>query len=264
MGLKLIFDLDETLVPEYEPVNAALAEVCRDLAGAVDQSPERMAALVRRHASELWHANPLDDWCRRIGLSSWEALANDFGREGQQWATIDDWRRESRFEVSVWQRVLDDCGADGAFSAETLAAAFTQLRQSRPMEFYDGAGEVLAAAGRAGKPAMLTNGASRPQRRKLASAGLDGLFDPIVVSGEIGVGKPDPAAMEHVLDRLGAAPSECVMIGNSLRNDIAPAAALGMKTVWVNHDGVLNPGGATAWAEVRNLRQLLQIEELFA
>jgi FMN phosphatase YigB (HAD superfamily) len=45
------------------------------------------------------------------------------------------------------------------------------------------------------------NGASCLQREKLATAGLEDYFDTVVVSAELGVGKPDPSIFEHALDQ---------------------------------------------------------------
>jgi HAD superfamily hydrolase (TIGR01509 family) len=68
------------------------------------------------------------------------------------------------------------------------------------------------------------------------------LFDALVpralqvFSFEARDAKPSPALFERVLRAAGAAAGEAVMIGDSLRTDIAPAAALGLKTVWVSPD----------------------------
>ena len=45
--------------------------------------------------------------------------------------------------------------------------------------------------------------------------------------------KPEGRIFEIALDRAGCLPEEAVMIGDRLDNDIAPAKAVGMKTVWV-------------------------------
>lgn len=55
------------------------------------------------------------------------------------------------------------------------------------------------------------------------------------VSFRTGLLKPSPEAFTAPLDRCGRPPSEAVMVGDTYANDIEPAAALGMKTVWVLH-----------------------------
>ncbi|MGR9053181.1 MAG: HAD family hydrolase [Gammaproteobacteria bacterium] len=58
---------------------------------------------------------------------------------------------------------------------------------------------------------------------------------PRFLSFEMGISKPDTNMYRRVLDSLTAAPSETVMVGDTYKNDIAPAIALGLKTVWLLH-----------------------------
>lgn len=68
---------------------------------------------------------------------------------------------------------------------------------------------------------------------RLTAFGICGYFDVIAASAELGIAKPDPKIFLHALDMAGCRPEEAVMIGDRPDNDIAPAAALGMHTVWV-------------------------------
>ena len=43
--------------------------------------------------------------------------------------------------------------------------------------------------------------------------------------------KPDPRAFLAAAEALGVAPAECIMVGDRIDNDIAPAKALGMATI---------------------------------
>lgn len=58
-------------------------------------------------------------------------------------------------------------------------------------------------------------------------------LDVVVVSGEMGFGKPDPRMFTTALERAGCLPQEATMVGDRLDNDIAPAKRLGMKTIWI-------------------------------
>lgn len=84
---------------------------------------------------------------------------------------------------------------------------------------------------------LLTNGGSRTQRAKLAAAGLTDAVGTILVSEEIGIAKPDPAAFRAAADALGLPFSELLMIGDDPVNDIAGAEAVGMQTCLVHPDG---------------------------
>jgi 2-haloacid dehalogenase len=62
-------------------------------------------------------------------------------------------------------------------------------------------------------------------------------FDVTVVASEIGSYKPSPRHWEEFFSRTGAGREGYVHVGASLFHDIAPATALGVRTVWVNRLG---------------------------
>lgn len=64
---------------------------------------------------------------------------------------------------------------------------------------------------------------------------LPSLFDPIVVSAEIGTDKGSPEIFEEALRRLRIKGDECVFIDNSPSNLIAPRS-LGMKTTYFDDE----------------------------
>lgn len=72
---------------------------------------------------------------------------------------------------------------------------------------------------------------------------LDALFNPIVVSAEVGDSKRGKDIFLHALSFAGAAPGECIFIDNSESNLVA-ARALGMHAVF--HDDEQNDIAALA------------------
>jgi putative hydrolase of the HAD superfamily len=56
------------------------------------------------------------------------------------------------------------------------------------------------------------------------------LFDAWVISGEVGLRKPDPAIYELGAERIGLPPDECVFV-DDLPGNLKPARAMGMATV---------------------------------
>ena len=55
-------------------------------------------------------------------------------------------------------------------------------------------------------------------------------FETIVISGEVGVSKPDPRIFRHLLDVTGLAAEACVFVDDSVPN-VQAAAALGMTAI---------------------------------
>ena len=64
------------------------------------------------------------------------------------------------------------------------------------------------------------------------------LFDDIVVSGEVGLAKPDPEIFALVARRAGRPPGDCVFVDDSPAN-VAGAAAAGMDAVLFTDTGQL-------------------------
>ena len=110
------------------------------------------------------------------------------------------------------------------------------------MAFTDAAPLLQALQGRY-RLAVLTNGAPAHQREKLHGSGLATYFEAVVVSGEVGVGKPDPRIFAAALAALAVAPSATVMVGDSIERDIVGAQAAGLRAVWLNRSGMdYHPG----------------------
>ncbi|HSS60876.1 MAG TPA: HAD family hydrolase [Candidatus Limnocylindrales bacterium] len=66
--------------------------------------------------------------------------------------------------------------------------------------------------------------------------GMADHVDGIVTSVDAGHLKPHPAVFEMAMTWAGVGPDRCVVIGNREENDIAPALALGMRTILVHPD----------------------------
>jgi HAD superfamily hydrolase (TIGR01549 family) len=67
----------------------------------------------------------------------------------------------------------------------------------------------------------------------LRERGMWDLFEVRAISDVLGMAKPDPRLFQWALGRAGVKPGESIMIGDRLDNDIRPAKALGMQTLWI-------------------------------
>jgi FMN phosphatase YigB (HAD superfamily) len=69
----------------------------------------------------------------------------------------------------------------------------------------------------------------------LARIGVE--FEQTVAASEIGSYKPAPAHWDEFFARSGADRRQHVHVGASLFHDVAPASALGLRTIWINRLG---------------------------
>ena len=74
------------------------------------------------------------------------------------------------------------------------------------------------------------------------------LFDQIVISGEVGLRKPDPEVFRMAADRLGLPPGDCVFV-DDLASNIQAAEAVGMH-------GVLHEAAPRTIAELERLLEV--------
>jgi putative hydrolase of the HAD superfamily len=89
----------------------------------------------------------------------------------------------------------------------------------------------------------------------LERAGLGGLFDDAVSSAVVGVAKPAAAVFKAGLELAGCTVAEAVHVGDSLKNDVEGARAIGLRAILVQRDGEPPPGVEA----VRSLRELSAI-----
>jgi FMN phosphatase YigB (HAD superfamily) len=69
--------------------------------------------------------------------------------------------------------------------------------------------------------------------RILTSTGLRLHLDTVAISDAVGIRKPRREIFQAALLGVGAAPEEALHVGDSLHADVAGAAALGIRTVWI-------------------------------
>jgi phosphoglycolate phosphatase len=86
------------------------------------------------------------------------------------------------------------------------------LDHTRP---YDGIPEVVRAARKHARVAVLTNKPLAPSEKVLAGLGMRDLFDDVIGSDGPYPRKPDPTALLALMERAGATPERTLMIGDS-------------------------------------------------
>lgn len=69
--------------------------------------------------------------------------------------------------------------------------------------------------------------------KRLKEFGILQYIDLVIASAEEGVAKPDKRVFEIALNRANCKPQHAVMVGDRIDNDIVPAKALGLKTIWI-------------------------------
>jgi HAD superfamily hydrolase (TIGR01509 family) len=202
-----------------------------------------------------------------------EALADDLiesSRPGDEARTIST---ENLVSInSPAEKLIAGCLGRSGLPAD--ADTIRRLRRAMSIPVSDrmkplpGAIELLATIHRLG---MRTIIASNTYWRDAESywedfrlLGMAEHVDDIVTSVDAGHLKPHPAVFEMAMQRSGAAPERCLVIGNREENDIQPALTLGMRAILVYPDDPkpINSRAEAAvpdlWECARVLRNMLE------
>ena len=110
------------------------------------------------------------------------------------------------------------------------------------------------------KLVLLSNDVSEWSRYLTKFHEIDKYFFDKIVSGDVGIKKPDPEMFSLALSRLGCRAEDCLFIDNSV-NNLNKAAELGIKTILFNRDNVTYEGvTVNSFSELDNL--LKQTDQL--
>jgi 5'-nucleotidase len=157
---------------------------------------------------------------RRPDLSFAELLAEREARAaaGSAWPLWD--------VVSVY---LDEprCAEVWAEAEREVRARFAELSP-----LVTGAVELVDQLAQRFRIGLIANQGD-PARDRLASIGMLDRFEVVLLSEREGLYKPDPQVFRLAIERAGVSASRCLMVGDRLDNDLAPAAEVGMATAWV-------------------------------
>ena len=228
----ILFDMDDTVVDTYRASRDAWHEAASRLAGG--RGWDREQAFEAFFAADRWY---------------WQ----DAGRA--------DWGRlnQAGARTRIAGRALNELGWRDDGAADWAGSFVVQERINR-LQPFPGALETLVELRRRGVAlALVTNGEAPSQRGKIEQVGLVPYFDVVVVEGEFGIGKPDPAVFRHALAAVGRQPHQAWMVGDDLAKDIAGGIGAGMHTVWVDarHEGLPDAPPAQPHRIVHAIAELL-------
>lgn len=256
MTLKaLLFDLDNTLVPEMANYELAFAGACGEAARRYSFDLVKFRAAVFESANRLWQESDTFAYCSGLGIGSPTSLLSDFPGEGPEFVTLRKWA--PGYRERCWTGALRPLVRDGLVGelATELDAAFRGALHSHGQP-YDDAVPMLQQVSRSYALAVLTNGPHDVQRAKLRASGLERFFPTTIASGAIGFGKPDPRFYLTALERLSLRPDEAIAIGDSLERDVVGARNAGLRCIWLNREQRASPDTMVPEHEIVSLSEI--------
>lgn len=159
------------------------------------------------------------------------------------WAALEQGKiRQDKLVVQRFAQLLDALGAAGD-PAEMNNYYLSRL--STHADTFEGAEDALRELAEVATLAVVSNGVERVQTGRLESSGLRKYFDDVFISSRVGASKPARKIFDTAIRTLGIENrSKILMIGDSLKADIAGGINAGIDTCWCNFNDEELPADA--------------------
>ena len=202
----LLFDIDNTLMDFNAGEKTALFQTMDEMGIPISESDFQAYLRINQAAWARFETGELDS----VGVQRvrFEAYAAHLGRDGSHGKAMN-----ARYVQNLGEQAI----------------------------LLEGASEMLERLAARYRLAVATNGLTLVQRARLQKSGILPLLSGVFISQEMGVQKPERAYFEQIFAAFGdSAREKYLMIGDSLRADIAGGVNAGIDTCWYR------PAGAEA------------------
>ena len=203
----LLFDIDNTLMDFTAGEKTALFQTMNELGIAISEADYQKYLEINKAAWTRFETGELDSVA--VQRVRFEDYAAHLGRDALHGAAMN-----ARYVQNLGEQAI----------------------------LLEGAAEMLERLAERYRLAVATNGLTLVQRARLKKSGILPLLSGVFISQEMGVQKPDRAYFEHIFAAYGdSAREKYLMIGDSLRADIAGGVNAGIDTCWYRPAGAGEP-----------------------
>jgi len=173
---------------------------------------------------------------------------------------------DAELYVAYTRHIIEQMGGAGANLDACAREIYDEWASCQHFELYDEVPVVLRALAAGGLRIGLISNSHRCLESFQSHFELGGLIDATISSPDHGFMKPHPSIFSEALQRLGVQPSEALMVGDSVRDDVEGALGAGMHAVLVHRSGSPHPRAAELGARdvpiIRSLRELVDLIDL--
>ncbi len=180
---------------------------------------------------------------RLPGTSTDDLVAANTAAWQRLWPEVEDaWMHGDRTGDDIgeeaWRETLLARGSDDP-ALLRLALEVWDAEQRAAFRLFDDAVPLLDRLEAEGvRVGLVTNGAESVQRIKLEAVGVADRFDPLLISGDQGVRKPDPVIFAAALHDAGIGAAAAWYVGDNLWHDVKPANEAGLRTAWIHRQPI--------------------------
>ncbi len=150
------------------------------------------------------------------------------------WSTSREVSRQ--FWRSIYSTAFDELGIDDSHG-RLFEALYQRFRQHDSYRLFPDALPALYGLREAGLVLGVISNWEEWLESLLVTMEVAELFDVIVVSGRVGIEKPDARIFHLALEQAGVEPAEAVYVGDHPKLDVEASEAVGMVPVLVDRRG---------------------------
>lgn len=124
-------------------------------------------------------------------------------------------------DSEFWNRILDHFGVEATVE-DTEIDSYIVL--------VEGTLDIAKSLSKKYRTAILSNDSKKMGALRRKKFSFDEIFNPIIISGYLGVKKPDARIYDILLEELGTSAEECLFIDNNMDN-VDAARSVGIRTI---------------------------------
>jgi len=138
---------------------------------------------------------------------------------------------------AIWNSFLGQEGIGAPLARRELALILAQLYRAisrKRLQLYPDVKRVLDELRATYRMALVSDAQPCYALPEMKAVGLEGYFDPIIISAYYGFRKPDTRLIKKALDTMKLGPAEVICVGNDMYRDIFGASQLGIKAIFID------------------------------
>lgn len=182
-----------------------------------------------------------------------------FNKENKSvWALFEKGQvKQSEINTQRFSQFLKAIDIDTSKRLTEIAESYLDFL-SQEHHLLEGATAFVQSLSAHFKLAVLTNGFTSVQKKRLEGSGLISFFDSVFISEEIGYSKPNKEIFNHVLKKYPHFERKNIlMVGDSLGSDILGANHAKIDSCWLNPKMAINYSSAIPTFTAQNYKDLI-------
>jgi putative hydrolase of the HAD superfamily len=140
--------------------------------------------------------------------------------------------------------------------AKVIAHIYRGVSRNR-LQLYPDVKRVLNELQCDYRLALISDAQSCYALPEIRAVGLEGYFNPVVISSHYGFRKPDSRLFQKALDSMNLKPADVIWVGNDMFRDIFGASLLGIRNIFIDSNQ-----GAKSYKDVAPDYRVQQFEDV--